>query len=100
MRGRQNKLGNDTHSTGQLYEEISNKIKTEVIVIMGNGITNIVHNLSYDPLHDDLLVIYDNVILEKGLNYTENVNKISIDLIDWSLDNGEKVYFKLYKNVK
>jgi hypothetical protein len=84
----------------QFHNEISNKIKVYIFTATANGITNVVHNLSYDPQHDDLLVIYDSVILEKDVNYTENLNNISIDLLDWYLNSAEKINFRLYKNVK
>jgi hypothetical protein len=65
-----------------------------------NATTNIIHNLSYDSAHDDLLVIYNGVLCDVGENYTENANKISINLVGWYINAGEVIKFKLYKNIK
>lgn len=92
-------LGTSWSST-KINTEISNKIKTATFTAVANNTTNIVHNLTYDPLHDDLLAFYMGLLLENPLNYTDNVNNISINLVDWSINTGEKIYFKLYKNVK
>lgn len=76
-----------------------NKIKVATFTATST-VTNIVHNLPYDSSRDDLLVFYKGVLLDITDNYTENANNISVDLVGWSLTSGEKINFKLYKNVK
>jgi len=63
-------------------------------------VTNITHNLVFVASKDDLLAVYRGVILEVGSNYSLNTNSISIDLLGWSILVGEKISFKIYKNVK
>jgi hypothetical protein len=76
------------------------RLLTATFTATVNNTTNIVHNLSYDSVHDDLLVIYSGVLCEVGTNYTENANKISINLVGWYINAGEVIKFKLYKNIK
>lgn len=64
--------------------------------------TNIIHNLVYDSAHDELDCYdsYYGTLLVIATNYTENANKISIDLVGWSLLASQSVNFILYKNIK
>jgi len=81
---------------------IASKIKTMTYTAVSDGISNVVHNLSYNPVTDDLNVI-DLTFgqqLSVGDSYSENANLISIDLIGWTLSVGDKINFHLTKNVK
>lgn len=63
-----------------------------------NGISTIPigHSL-LNPIEDDLRVIYLNEILVEGVNYNVQSNNLNIELIDWELDLGDKIYFELLK---
>jgi hypothetical protein len=89
----------DLWDLGIIQGKINKKIKAFTYTASTSGITNIVHNLPFNPLSDDLLVFSDGMLMTKSDNYTENVNNISIDLVGWSLTSGEIINFKLYKNV-
>ena len=81
---------------------INNKIKTMIYTAIANGVTNIVHNLSFDPLHDELNILdlgYGNTLTE-GVEYSNDINNISINLIGWSLNSGDKLKFQVIKGVK
>lgn len=77
-------------------------IKTAIYTSASDGVTNIVHGLSYVPLHDEIQVydLYSGGLLTLGVNYTENANNISIDLLGWSLSKTSKIKFVLYKSIK
>ena len=81
--------------------DISNKIKT-MTYTANSTVTNIVHNLPYNPTTDLLQVIYLDygVVLQPIINYTENVSNASIDLVAWNLINGQQILFNLFKNIK
>lgn len=74
------------------------KIHTSVFTAISTTST-ILHNLSYDIVHDDLLVLYQGVMLEEGVNYN-HLSSTAIRLLDWSVSSGERMYFRLYKNVR
>ena len=80
-------------------DKINSKIQLSSFTAISDNTTNIIHDLDYDSAHDELLVIYKGLLLEKNVNYTENVNEISIDLENWNIDAGDIVFFKLYKDV-
>lgn len=66
-----------------------------------NGTTNVPFTfVDYDTNHDDMIVSYNGVLLENPDNYTVNANNSSIDLSSWSIDSGNVVRFRLYKNCK
>ena len=57
---------------------INNKIKSMTYTASANGVTNIVHNLSFDPLHDELNILdlgYGNTLTE-GVEYSNDINNI------------------------
>ena len=91
--------------TDDLTNEVINikhtavRLLTKNVTIEGDGTSYIEHNLSYNPATDELQVIYYTLLLEKDVNYIEHENNRAITLLDWSIDTGETVYFKLYKNV-
>lgn len=67
-----------------------------------NNTTHVVTGLTdFDPLHDNLQVFEGEFgeLLQKGVHYSENVDKLSIDLIGWSLSIGDIINFKMYKNL-
>jgi hypothetical protein len=79
--------------------DLSNKIQVAQFTATSTT-ANIVHNLFYDILHDDLQVFYKGILLDYIENYTHNVNNIAITLAGWTIVTGETISFKLYKNVK
>jgi len=87
---------------GFFHESPPNKIKIITYTAISNGISNLIHNLNYNPVTDDLNVVdlTCGQQLSVGDNYTENANLISIDLIGWTLNSGDKISFHLTKNVK
>ncbi|HEY8805433.1 MAG TPA: hypothetical protein VIM42_10090 [Clostridium sp.] len=87
---------------GFFHESLPNKIKIITYTAISNGISNVVYNLNYNPVTDDLNVtdLTYGQQLSVGDSYTENANLISIDLIGWTLNIGEKISFRLTKNVK
>ena len=97
----QQRLNNAWMNVTTVLSQLLGKLTTSTFTAITNDTTNIVHNLStYDSAKDDLLVFYNGILLTKTINYTENANKISIDLVGWNIDIGESIYFRLYKNVK
>lgn len=89
--------------TSGVVAQLANKIKTFVFTTTIASTTNIVFGgLVYDKLHDELEVfdLYSGGILAVGLNYTENVNGTSIDLVNWSLKISVMMKFILYKQIK
>lgn len=62
--------------------------------------TVITHNLSYNPSNDDMVVMYQGIILEENINYVQVNGNLSIDLQNWFINTGEKIKFKIYKNMK
>jgi len=82
------------------YDSINSKIQISSFTATVDTTTNIVHNLTYDSLKDDLLVVFNGLLLDVLSNYTENIVTISIDLNGWSINTSDVIYFKLYKNVK
>jgi len=81
---------------------MATKIKIMTYTAVSSGISNVVHSLSYNPITDDLNVtdLTFGQQLSVGDSYSENANLISIDLIGWSLNIGDKINFRLTKNVK
>lgn len=86
-------------NASQYVDKLNSKIKSSTFIATANNTTNIVHNLAFNPAKDDLVVSYKGILLNLTDNYTHNSNNISIDL-DWSINTGEKVMFRLYKDVK
>lgn len=78
---------------------IQNKVKTKILTVTSTT-SHIVHNLIYIPANDELQVFYKGVLLDRGINYNDNNDHLSIDLIDWTISSGEDVKFVLYRNVK
>ena len=76
------------------------KILEMTITASTDNTTVIVHNLSYNPSNDDMVVIYQGIILEENVNYVQVSGNLSIDLQNWSINTGEKIKFKIYKNMK
>ena len=54
-------------------------------------------NSLYNPSTDDLKVKYLNEILTEGVNYTVSSDNLNIELLDWTLNNGDIVYFEITK---
>lgn len=79
---------------------LNDKIKSAVFTAPVNNITNVVHNLTFNPTKDDLVVSYRGILLDVNDNYKHNANYNSIDLVGWSINTGEKILFRLYKDVK
>lgn len=74
---------------------------TSSFTASSNGTTNcLINQAQYVPATDVLEVYYDNALLYITDNYTLNGNNISIDLVGWSLNTGEKLVFYVWKNVK
>lgn len=72
------------------------------VTIGANNTTHVVHNLNYDPVHDTLWVIDSEFgsELETNIDYTENADNKSIDLINgFVLNIGDKLTFKLGKGM-
>jgi len=68
--------------------------------VVADGETNIPINIAQlNAITDYLEVRHENLILEKNENYTINENGTHIDLIDWSLVIGDKIRFKVMKNI-
>lgn len=63
-------------------------------------ISSITHGLDYNNTTDDLQVFYNGLLLEEGTNYTNSSDFHTINLTSWTINSGDKVYFKLYKYVK
>jgi len=80
-----------------LKKDLVDKIKTKAFTATSNLTKTIIHGLSYDTIHDDLLLFYKGILLD-STNYTET--NTTITLTDWSISTGEIIKFKLYKNVK
>ena len=81
---------------------INNKIKSMIYNASTTGVTNIIHGLNYDPVTDELNIVdldYGS-ILTKDVEYSENINNISIDLLAWSLNSGDKLKIQVIKGVK
>jgi hypothetical protein len=79
----------------------SSIIESKFTVTVDNT-TNLIHGIVGFDLSKDILVVIDNYNggeLEKGIEYTENVNLLSVDLIGWSAKVGESFNFKLFKNL-
>jgi hypothetical protein len=78
-------------------------ILENTVTVSTGGLTNVVHGFdTFNPLVDKLEVYYGEykVLLEKGINYNENINNLSIDLLGgWTTVVDDKFYFKLYKNL-
>jgi len=83
-----------------VQSQTNSKIGVAVFTATANATTNIIHNLTYNPITDDLLVVYGGLFLEVDINYQNNINNISINLLGWSINIGEKIGFKIYRNVK
>lgn len=63
-----------------------------------DGTSNVlIGHSNYNPNEDKLTVKYMNEVLTKDLNYTINSDNLSIDLIDWTLDIDEVIYFEVIK---
>lgn len=79
-----------------------NKKQTLLATYVANSdnTSHIIHNLTFDPLKDELFVYYKGILLEKDINYIENNDNKSIELTDWVIKTDEKVKFILYKNQK
>ncbi len=92
--------GRTTETVKGNADKINNKIKQSAFIATSDDTTNIKHNLSYDPLKDDLLVFYQGLLLYEDVNYKNNIDNISVDLLDWCIGNGDVITFKLYKDVK
>ena len=84
---------------GGAYQTNNNKIFTAIFTSIADETTNIVHNLNYNPTHDDLIAFHDGLLLS-NVNFTYNADDVSIDLKDWALETGDKIVFRLYKDVK
>ena len=78
----------------------NNKIKTTTFTATSDNTTRIIHNLPYISTKDDLLVVYMGLLLERGVNYNDNADGVSIDLLNWSINVGDKILFTLYKNIR
>lgn len=86
-----------------LNSKINNKIKTSIFTAVANNTTNVVHGIpNYDNLHDELLVydMYSGGLLNLTENYTINVNNLSIDLVGWVINIGDKIKVVLYNGIK
>lgn len=84
---------------GQPSNYYIQQIKIATFTATSDNTSTIIHNLDYSPLNDDMIVIYRGVYLELGVNYIDNADYKSITLTDWSIATGEKITFKLYKNI-
>jgi hypothetical protein len=72
---------------------------TNSVTISTNGTTNIPIGISsYNSTTDTLHVIYMNG-LQDSTNYSLNTNSTSIDLIGWTVNIGDTVYFQVLKNI-
>jgi len=83
--------------------ELVNKIQTSEFTATEDNTTHVTTGFTnYDNLHDSLQVIdsYSGGILTMGEHFTENEDRLSIDLISWSIKLGSKIKFILYKNIK
>ena len=54
----------------------------------------------FNPIKDRLLVYYKNLLLFENVDYTINADKISIDLIDFSINTGEVLRYEIWKKIK
>lgn len=63
-------------------------------------VDSITHSLDYNNTTDDLQVFYNGLLLEEGINYTNSTDFHTINFTSWTINNGDRVYFKLYKYVK
>ena len=81
-------------------QELKERISIATFTATASNTTRIVHNLTYNPMTDELQVYYMGILIEKVENYIENTDNISINLNGWSLDLGEKIKFILYKGLK
>jgi len=79
---------------------ISSKIKTVLVTATVNSQSHIIHGLVYDNTHDGLQAFYQGIQMDIGDNYSENADKLSIDLLLRTIDSGEKIKFILYKGIK
>lgn len=67
---------------------------------IADNVTRLVHNFDYNPNRDEIVVLFENIELEKDVNYTENADNISINLLGWSINTGDVIKFKLYRFVR
>lgn len=81
---------------------IADKIKTSTFSVTLAGTTHIVHGLVYNSLHDQLIVVdmYTGRPCTLGIEYTENADTVSIDLVGWSVTIGDSFDFTVYQNIK
>ena len=76
----------------------SNKIRTNTFTSIASNTTNVPIGIPYDSITDNLEVVdvlYGD-LLQLGIDYTLNINKISINLVV-GINIGEKILFKIYK---
>lgn len=74
---------------------------SSVYIAASAGITNIPINIAgYTPTTDFIEVYQDNLLLYETENYTMAADKMSINLVEYSLAAGEKLLFRLWKKVK
>lgn len=92
------------------WKLISKDGKNGFSSIIESTFTAIIDETSYIPTgftdyygseFDDLQVFdgYTGSPLIKDVNYIENTDNISIQLTDWTIDIGDSILFKLYKNL-
>jgi len=86
--------------------DVSSDILATTVLIssytaLTSGITNVpINNVNYNPTNDILQVSMSGITLDEVDHYTKNLNGISIDLVDWSLNSGDKIVFRVQKKVR
>ena len=95
---------NEVYLKTEVYNktEIDNnkaKLYEYEFVASSDNITTVNHNISHDNIKDDMIVLYNGYTLLVNENYTETSDKLGINL-GWGLNTGEKIKFKIYKNVR
>jgi len=59
-----------------------------------------INNNNYNPEFDLLKVFYRQLCLTKDQHYTISPDATSIILTDWTLTNGERIDFEVWKNIR
>lgn len=92
-----------TRQTGYstMSSQINSKIQYCSYTATANNTINIPFTFTdYNITHDDMIVSYKGVLLDNPDNYTVNGSNNGIILVDWSINKGDIVKMRLYKNVR
>lgn len=111
------KVGGGTWASGTVFDFIltrfvcPNDVVHDAISItcldsyyeaVADNVTHIlINNAQYNPDTDMLKVFYNGETrLAEGLHYTKNVDNISIDLVGWSINTNDRIYFETWKKIR